>query len=300
MPRKGPRRGYIPGVFQRCVPAVTEADDWGKEARVEQDSDMALWDPIPDPGETTITRAIGPLELQVRRHRDEWHLAIAYHPHGNTGGNDPHTASEAGAASQSWRRWVVQDGSGGLGVVPVMPDRAVVVRPEFPIVLPPAEKATFYVSVPVWMRVVALPGDRALLDAPTVVLSKIWFGDFAAGELCYSIKSRARRHLAEDDAPGGCLAVCPVEVTNASPRDLALERLCIHVPYVGIFAGDGRLWTSHVSVSFEGDEQTAQVRYQTDAPSECSAPVERSKPRRTAPGRLSWRSLWGLPFLSTI
>jgi hypothetical protein len=245
---------------------------------------MTCWDPIVCPAGEELLRQLGPLTLRVRRQDDEWHAALSYDmPAQKVPGATPAVDEPA------WRRWVVADGSGGLTLTPVMPEKAVVVRPKYALSLVVGESALFYVTVPAWVRLTALPAGAVLLDAPSALLSKIWYGDFASGELCHSIKTRATRHL--DDQPEVDWRVtCPVKVSNLSARDLPLERLCIHVQHLGIFEGGGRLWTPVVTAVFRGDEQVADVVYGSEPPPECMSPVARSQPREPVPENRLWRS----------
>ncbi len=245
---------------------------------------MSCWDPIACPAGQTVLRRLGPLTLHVRRQDDEWHAALAY-----SAPDGPPADGFGGTEEPLWKRWVVADGSGGLTLTPVLPDRACVVRPKYPLSLAAGETALFYVTVPAWVRVTALPGGAVLLEAPTTLLSKIWFGDFASGELCYSIKTRATRHL--DDQPEVDWRVtCPVQVSNQSPRSLPLERLCVHVQHLGVFEGGGRLWTPVVKAVLRGTDQTGEVEYGTAPPPECSSPVVRSGPRVPPSENRFWRT----------
>ena len=254
---------------------------------------MGCWDMLKDPGDRVAIRRFGPLTLHVRRLRDEWHVAATRGVDVEEEGG-PQAASEAGL---QWRRWVVVDGSGGLTLAPVMPERPIVVRPEFPIAIPPSQHAVFYVSIPVSVRVAAMPGEVLLQEVPSVVLSKIWFGEPTAGEMCYSVVSRARRVL-EDSAAQEHRAVCPVAIRNASPRTVTLERLCVHVEHLAVYGGRGQLWTPRVDVVFQGDDQEVQLSYGSEPPAECAEAALLTPARVPMRGGFLRRKLGGIPFLS--
>lgn len=244
---------------------------------------MTCWEPIIQPLAGVVARQLGPLTVHACRVDDEWHVALTYESPAAARGPEPP------AAELGWQRWVVSDGSGGLRLTPAMPDRAVVVRPNFPLSLEVGEAALLHVTVPAWLRLTAEPAAAVLLDVPTVLLSKIWYGDVTAGELCYSIKTRATRRLdSQPEVPWR--VTCPVRVSNRSARSLLLERLCVHAQHLAIFAGGGRLWTPEVQAVFSGADQVAEVVYGKDPPAECPAPTLCSAARSPAPTDLFWRA----------
>src|SRR4030042_284400 len=111
--------------------------------------------------------------------------------------------------------------------VPCLPDRAVVIRPRYHLNVPRGKEVLFFVSLPVWARV--LVGESEMLcELPTVVLNNTWLGDPITGELCYSLKTKVLRQIdmVEQHAH---LAVCPVLIRNKAFADLDLQRICIRV-----------------------------------------------------------------------
>ncbi len=224
---------------------------------------------------------LGPLTLHARRSCDEWQIALERQraARGAVSGEITAVDENLDAEGLDWHRWVVADASGGLELLPAMPDRPVVVRPDHPITIPAREKAKFYVSVPVWVRVLARPAGNVLLDVPSLVMSNIWYGDFMEGELCYSLTSRARRELAAPGADEFSRAVCPVVVANDAAEELRLERLCIRVQHIGVLEGSGRLWTNRVDVEFRGGDRGEHITYGRSAPDECPEARQLTQPR---------------------
>jgi hypothetical protein len=147
-----------------------------------------------------------------------------------------------------------------------MPDRPVVVRTEMPLKLPIGQKALFFVSIPIWVRIeVGDAGQVGLCEEPTVVRSNIWFGDTMAGELCYSLLSRARRRIEEFDIRPHRV-ICPVAISNNSATMLELERFCVHVQHLTVYQGTSQLWTNQVHITFRGESAYSKVDYSQQKP----------------------------------
>ena len=191
---------------------------------------------------------------------------------------------------ESWRRWVFEAGTRVVTLSPRMPDRAVVVQPDMPLKIPPAQRALFYVTIPLWIAVTAGEGVALpLCEIATTALSNTWFGDFASGELCYSLRSRAKRKAEPAERAVHC-AVCPVQVTNASAAPLEFQHLCIHTEFLGIYQEPGRLWTNRVDVLYQGADQESQVTVSDGSPDVAGEATLVSAPRKVAQRSLMRRS----------
>jgi hypothetical protein len=245
---------------------------------------------------------VGPLSLWLRRSDDEIHIAPD-RADVDADLADCEPLAEApvpDGVDPDWARWVVGEGADSLRLAPALPDRAVVVRPESTLTLPTGREALFLVSIPVWVRV-SISGDAGLdlCEHPTTVLSNIWFGDPMSGELCYSLRTRARRGV-EDSPPRGHRAICPVRIRNDAPKPLEVERFCVRVQHLRIYAGQ-RLWTSEVRVRFRGEEQASEVHYAPEAPSlEPVGGVVGDAREPVAPDSLLKKTLGGLRYFGGI
>lgn len=219
---------------------------------------MDTWKPIRlEPGRSVEVR-IGPLTLWLKRTQDELHVAADRVPEEDAAAapGAEASAAPAGPENLAWARWVVGDDGAVVRLVPVMPDRPVVVRPETEVRIPPGREAMFFVSIPVWVRVVAGEGTGLVLgEEPSVLLSNIWFGDLMSGELGYSVTTRARRVVDETEVRPH-RAVCPVHIQNAAAEPLPIERLCVSAPHLSVFDGGPRLWTNEVRVTAQGQDRS--------------------------------------------
>jgi len=241
------------------------------QSRNSEDRSMGAWDPIELRTEDCRRWRLGPARVCVRRTDAEWHVAVVYEAESAdedvTGGDRVVVeACEPPPEGLEWRRWVAAEDGGVVQVTPMMPDRAVVVRPEQPISIPSGAKAQFFVSIPVWLRISAGPGKATTLsDLPTAILSNIWFGDPMSGELCYSLKTRARRTFDAADTRANC-ALSPLLIENAASEQLPFERLCIRAEHLAVYPGESQLWTNAVTVKSRGADETGQLDYGQSPP----------------------------------
>jgi hypothetical protein len=227
-----------------------------------------LWTAASIPPDTLHEARVGPLGIRLKYSGDEIHAAFEHgvetDPPGELFALRP-AGGEASAGGE-WRRWVVGGEVKEVRLLPVMPDRAVVVRPETHVEILEGREAVFYVSIPVWVRVqIVSPGESTVCEEPILILSNTWFGEPVAGELCYSLQTRARRSF-DGSETRPHRAVCPVRVTNVSNGPLNFERLCIRAQHLKVFGGKGGLWTNAVRVRYRGEEHGSQVDYDPGPP----------------------------------
>ncbi len=150
-----------------------------------------------------------------------------------------------------------------LVVRPALADRAVVSKPLHRLLLHPRERATVYVSTPLWLQLRPATGEHLMLDCPLIRPSDTWFGvNTREGELCYASRTNARLSL--DEVPVSAMrAVTAVELSNASDAPLAVDKVCLPVSYLSLFVDDSdRLWTEPVSISCEQQNEPSALTIQ--------------------------------------
>lgn len=252
--------------------------------------DVSIWDPRRLDAGGCYEAKLGLLRIWLKHTLQDWYVASelgGFRSRKELLGT--HFRSVKGDPA-SWRRWVFEAGTDTAVLSPRTPDRGVVVQPDVPLVIPPAQRALFFVTIPMWIAVTV--GDEVkfpLCEIPTTRLSNTWFGDFASGELCYSLRSRAKRKV-EHSEHAVHSAVCPVQVTNASAAPLEFQHLCIHTEFLGVYQVPGRLWTNRVGVLYQGTDQESQVTISEGAPDIEGEATLLSPPRKTAQRSLMRRS----------
>jgi hypothetical protein len=229
-----------------------------------------IWEPKELSGDSWYHARIGPLDLWVRRSPEDWYVAHELDPAREREDSPPaplHPAqTNLHVDRLTWNRWVAGEEIARVRLVPCMPDRSVVIRPRYPLNVPSGKEVLFFVSIPVWTRVLVGESEPlALTELPTVVLSKTWFGDPITGELCFSLKTKVLRQIGLLDNHAH-QAVCPVLIRNQSFADLDFQRICIRVEYLSLYRGQTRLWTNQVEVQFHGEELNSTIITGREAP----------------------------------
>jgi hypothetical protein len=228
---------------------------------------MNMWDEFQIENGETINWKIGSLSLWME-HRDEEYLISQANrdEDANVLSTTQVRDHEDVPEDLSWNHYIVQDPSIKFQLVPALPDRAVVVSPEFPIKLAPNSDVVFYLSIPVWVQIMVGNKKKALfMEIPSLVLSNTWFGDAMTGELCYALTTRALRKV-EDHGDLRHRIICPVRILNRGAEPLDFQNLCVHVEHLRVFSGAERLWSNDVSIIYVGDEQPNEIRYEDKIP----------------------------------
>lgn len=211
---------------------------------------------------------IGPLMLWFKCHFDEIQIAADYTEPDIDAieGTTFSIVNESKNESLKWKRWIVGEKNNSISILPAMPDRPVVVRPDVPVKIPEGKEALFFVSIPIWVKIIVNNAEETTLcKEPSSMLSNIWFGDPMSGELCYSLRTAARRQVI-DTNPKPHSAVCPVRIRNTTNSQLDVDRFCIHVDYLNIYRGAERLWTNEVCINFRGEDTVSKIDYIQEDP----------------------------------
>ncbi len=257
---------------------------------------MDIWRPTRVGVNEMVLRRIGPLTLWLKRITGEWHLATRRLP------EDDALAESAGEAvpepaADEWLRWAAGSETSMFRLFPLMPDLPVILRPESVFAVPPNRQAMLFVSIPIWVRITAGAEQRFVLrEEPTVELRRTWFGEHDEGELCYMLRTRARRTVAPEDVQPH-RAICPVRVANGWTAPLEFDRLCVHAAHLAVYTAQDQLWTNEVRVTFRGPDVPSQVDYADGAPTAETITGILGEPRAPATRGLLQRSfagLWGL------
>lgn len=235
-----------------------------------------LWGdrPPPRPGETERT-VIGPLVFWIHRVENELWLT---HRHLQEGEDAPEEAGD----DAEWSRWAMKDAPHHLRILPVFPDRPLVVKPEHPFTLLRRAEARVYTRIPLWVRIEAVDQDRGqgvqLVEIPSERLSETWWGDFMDGELAYWVRTKARPEL-RIGLLEPHMAMCTLQLTNRSEDDLRVEKLSLRVEHLSIFEMDGRLWAEEVHVSYRGEAEGSDITMRDEPPREAAGARELSPAR---------------------
>jgi hypothetical protein len=257
-----------------------QATDFWRQEKLEA-GDWLLWE-------------AGTLRLWAKRIMEhEWRIFTSRAPEERQMLNAGQ--AEEPPAEGAWKRWAFKEEDAVIQIVPVMPDQPVIVRPDSPIRIPRGNEVTFFVSVPVFLQAHIGPErDILIYEEPTVILSKTWFGEPTAGELCYALRTGASRDL-HGIKKGQHRAVCPVIIRNRSDEELAFQKLCIRTMHVNIHRGSSRLWTEEIEVSYLGKNNFSEIAFSKSPPAYESTHGILGTARETAPRgfiKRSFETLW--------
>ena len=212
--------------------------------------------------DSNLQAQIGPIKLWFKYINDEMHFAYEHLSEEITSIEELTDGKGDLPADLDWTRFVVGTKIDSLQLLPITPDRPVVVRPVLPLTLPPEQNAEFSVGIPLWIQILVHSNSKKLelAEVPSVIRSNIWFGDTLSGELCYSLKTRARREF-EDIEDQPFRMTCPVKIFNRSEENLRVERFCIRVEHLKILVQNNQLWTNEVSIDFQGENEVSKIDY---------------------------------------
>lgn len=143
---------------------------------------------------------------------------------------------------------------------PALPELPIVVKPIDELSIIPGNQLEVYLEIPLMIAVTfGPPGKRTTLwEYPFTPLSQSFFGNPDSGELCYSIVSSLSSKSLKSESKHN-MALCPLVIMNKSNQILNFERMILRGPFLTIFFGADHIFTSPVTISFKGAEQTSQV-----------------------------------------
>lgn len=247
-----------------------------------QQKTQAIWDEFKCEVSKVYLWQDGPLSVWLKRLNNDWLVASKLDPESETAMSWSYLDDEPEALD--WKRWVMDKGHPTIQTTPVMPDRPLVVKTRIPSNLPQGVKTSFYVSIPVGVKLSVLSGSDTveLTRINTVTLSSTWFGDHLEGLLCYALKTKAVRDLAESIALPH-RAICQVNIQNDSEISIPIQKICIRAKHLDIYMANGRLWTNKINVTFRGEGLNSRVDYKNTTPEEAKDPVLLQKAEEAPP-----------------
>ena len=240
---------------------------------------------------------IGPLALKVVRHPYEWRVQREQADDtAETSAEVPAPPSRvpttldgaalAGAVTEprevTITRYATASDTSKLRILPVLPDRTVVTKPEKPLTILPSTRVVLYVGSPVWVRL--LQGEDEMLgDVPVSPPKDAWLGpNTQEGELCYATRTYGRLALDETTlAPHRVITA--VAIDNQSAQPFLCERVNLPVRRLSVYAADnGRLWTEAVTMERVGE--LARIVVHDKPPDVAVSAVRVTGPRDVAEG----------------
>ena len=177
-------------------------------------------------------------------------------------------------------RYLQQNTSDNVRVLPLLADRSVVARPDTPLTLLAGEKSRLYVSTPIWFTAHLLPKGECLLDLPFWRPSDSWFGPSTqVGQICYAKYTAARVQL-DNVEKRPHRAITPITVINNHDQPLTIERINVPVTLLHLFSDASKqLWTTGISVHRERNTDNVELHLDKHAPVEALSSTLVNGPR---------------------
>ena len=246
-------------------------------------SGLFSWGRYRLPRDEALRMRIASLTLFVRKQGDEIWIAHSLAQEG-----DPPPVEPDG--QEGWSRWGASQSPDEIEILPSLPDRPLVLRPENPFNLLPDARARVYVRVPVWVRV-GVPGARGglLLEISTVTLSDTWWGSPVEGRICYWLDILARRETPPSVSRSDRI-LCPLDLVNGASEELAVEKILLQVGHLSLFRGDGSLWSDEIRVRYRGETEGSELEVTGRTPPEAPGATRLMPPRSPAPKGFSART----------
>lgn len=237
------------------------------------------------PADEELQLAVGPLRIRVRTTGDEIRVAHLSGDWARPGASREPERLEEPSEETDWIRWPIDRPVERIGLVPVFPDRPLVLAPESSFRLLPGGSARIYVRVPLWVALEVGDGEgERLAELPTVILSDTWWGSLTDGELCYWLPTNARREVtAETFTP--YQAVCPLALSNRADEELSVEKIALRVEHLSVYEEEGHLWSDETRVKYRGEESGSEIAVSGRPPQEAADAVRVSPARTPIPSR---------------
>jgi hypothetical protein len=231
----------------------------------------AWWGQYTVPGQRQGKWQLGPLTIWLQHLEHEWRLATRTRPEAyekvvRYDGPSPieHLPNE-----EVPQRFCFAHMCDSMRLVPALPDRAVVTKPDQPLYVYPGEQVTLYLSFPLWLRVEVGEPSRLLREVPLYRLSDTWFGpNTREGELCYASRTAGTLNLS-DLVRRSYRASTAVVVRNRGSDPLYVERLNVNLPFLSLYAdADNMLWTNALVLERTEGAGLANLQIERRPPSE--------------------------------
>jgi hypothetical protein len=258
-----------------------------------QPESEVIWGEHELPRSRLLRIAFGPLRLLAQARSNELWLHNTYME-----ASDPKSKSILEEDTIKWSRWAFNQTPQKILLTPALPDKATVVKPDFPFKVAPSATARVFVKVPLWVKVTAIADQQYFVtDLSSVILSNTWFGVFTQGELCYWLTTSARRSI-DSSFTKSYLAVCPVQIINQSEEELDFEKICLRVSSLSLYQHEKMIWASETVVNYRGAREPSNITVGRDSPKEVPEAKLIADPREPAPRGFAARTFSSLRTLT--
>jgi hypothetical protein len=240
----------------------------------------AFWSELTVPHGRAVRIRVGPLVVTVARLEHEWRISRESVEGGDKDVSiDREVPVNEPSPSAHLTRFVTENDTERFRIVPVLPDRSVVTRPEHPLTILPRTEVKLYVGSPLWVRF--LQGDdEPLGELPASPPKEAWVGSTTRhGEFCYATRTYGRLKL-DDAALLPHRVMTSVAIQNGSDHTFVCDQVTLPVRRLSVYgSNEGRLWTEAISLGRTATEEFAKLDVASGPPPEASGATLLSAPR---------------------
>lgn len=226
---------------------------------------------------------IGPLTLWIDNPPAEWRVAYRTDTNPDAAGLEVAAPIDVLPEDVTLHRFASPADESAVRLLPRVPDRSMVVRPDMPIVVLGGEEMSLFTSIPLWVVVQTAKTERTMVEVAASRPQDTWFGPTTcAGELAYAMRTRAR--LALDAVPVlPNRALTKVTLRNLGRDAMPIERLNLPVTSLAVHAGaEGALWLPAMLLERDAEGEVGRLHVDPGPPRE-AGPTTLVGPPRAAP-----------------
>lgn len=240
----------------------------------------AFWSELTVPHGRAVRVRLGPLVVTAARLEHEWRVTRQV-----VEGTDSevevqeNVVIEEPAPDANVTRYATASETEQFRIVPILPDRSVVTRPERPICILPHTEVKLYVGSPLWI-LLTQGRDEPLGELPASSPKEAWVGSSTHdGELCYATRTYGRLRL-EDVAVRPHRVMTSVAINNGSGHAFVCDHVSLPVRRLSVYASsEGRLWTESISLERSVGEDFVKFDVASGPPREARGATPLSGPR---------------------
>ncbi len=212
----------------------------------------------------------GSLYFRISRGEKEWRIEYYRPQNQHESQQDWQILENAQQFPQpaKFERYMFNQTKESFFLMPRLANRSVVIKPVHPIYIPAGQRATLFISTPLWICGFVDHQKFPLFDFPVIQPKDTWFGvDKMHGQLCYATPVDGSTDLGLLQ-PRAFRAVTPIHFYNDSNQQMRLERINVPVPSLPLFHSEttGRLWTSEIKVFQDSIDRPPRIRIETRTP----------------------------------
>ncbi len=214
--------------------------------------------------------ALGNCRFKIIRHQKEWQAGWLRNIPGKKAKNE-----------YDWIYFIYDKPE--LNILPSLPDKPLVLKPDYPLRILPKNNMVNYIKVPVWVQFYAgaVKTENLVMECPADELSTTWFGEPDNGELAYSLSHPAENIFRKPEL-GSDFVICPISISNESATTLDFQRFLVSVRYLSIFNDGDLLCSNETKVRYKGEQHASEVTFVQGKPNLSKDLQHLSSPRDTS------------------